>query len=50
MSANEKGNTDYKMLRSEGDLHIVRQPSPWSLTADWAERVKDAVTSLLPAA
>ena len=25
-----------------------QQPSPWSLTASWAERLKDALTSLLP--
>ena len=45
-----QGNTDYKVIRSEGDLHIVRQPSPWSLTADWGERVKDVISSLLAAA
>ena len=44
------GTTDYKVVRREGDLHVVRHPSPWSLTADWGERVKDAVSSLLPAA
>jgi|GEM_PF-4810232 len=27
---------------------VVRQPSPWSLTATFAERLKDALTSLLP--
>lgn len=44
------GKTDYKVERLQGDLHILRQPSPWSLTADWGERVKDAVSSLLKAA
>lgn len=29
-------------------LHILRQPSPWSLTAGYAERLKDILTSLLP--
>jgi hypothetical protein len=42
--------TDYKVLELEGKLHILRQPSPWSLTAGWAERVKDVVLSLLPQA
>ena len=31
-----------------GPLHVLRQPSPWSLTAGYAERLKDALTSLLP--
>jgi glycogen debranching enzyme len=44
------GSTDFKVLRSEGDLHVIRQPSPWSFTTDWGERVKDAVMSLLKAA
>lgn len=47
---NKKGETDYEVTSSEGELHVIRQPSPWSLTADWGERVKDAVTSLLSAA
>jgi len=29
-------------------LHIIRQPSSWSLTATFAERIKDALSSLLP--
>ena len=47
---NKNGKTDYEVVCREGELHVVRQPSPWSLTADWGERVKDAVSSLLPAA
>lgn len=43
-----KGDTDYEILEHRGKLHIVRQPSPWSLTADWGERVRDAIESLLP--
>lgn len=42
------GNTDYEILDQRGKLHIVRQPSPWSLTAGWGERVRDAIESLLP--
>lgn len=42
------GSTDYRVLDLEGKLHILRQPSPNSLTTDWAERVKDALFSLVP--
>ena len=42
------GDTDYEILGQRGKLHIVRQPSPWSLTAGWGERVRDAIESLLP--
>lgn len=42
------GGTDYKVMDLRGMLHVVRQPSPWSVTSGWAERVKDAVTSLIP--
>ena len=41
------GTTDYKIIELQGKLHVLRQPSPWSLTADWAGRVKDTVLSLL---
>lgn len=43
-----EGASDYEVLEKEGTLHVLRQPSPWSLTAGWAERLKDALTSLLP--
>jgi glycogen debranching enzyme len=43
----ESGASDYEVLEKEGKLHVLRQPSPWSLTAGWAERLKDALTSLL---
>lgn len=42
------GRTEYEVTRMEGKLHIIRQPSPWSLTAGWGERVRDAIASLLP--
>src|SRR6185312_6967380 len=42
------GSTDYKVRHLEGDLHVLRQPSPWSLTANWPERVKDILFSLVP--
>ncbi|HWW74734.1 MAG TPA: hypothetical protein VNZ44_05010, partial [Pyrinomonadaceae bacterium] len=44
----DSGAGDYEVLEKRGTLHVVRQPSPWSLTAGWAERIKDALTSLLP--
>jgi glycogen debranching enzyme len=42
-----KGKSHYKVLNQKGRLHILRQPSPWSLTAGFAERVKDVLTSFL---
>jgi glycogen debranching enzyme len=45
---NDSGNTEYSILQLDGDLHVLRQSSPWSFTAGWGERVKDAVMSLLP--
>lgn len=44
----EDGTSDYRVEDLEGKLHVIRQPSPWSLTAQFGERVKDAVTSWLP--
>lgn len=44
----ENGESDYEVLDKRGRLHVFRQPSPWSLTASFAERLKDALTSLLP--
>jgi len=40
--------TDYEVLDKRGTLHVIRQPSPWSLTASFAGRAKGAVSSLLP--
>ncbi len=42
------GSSTYKVLRKRGKLHVVRQPTPWSLTATWAERLQDWLVSLLP--
>lgn len=42
------GTCDYAIVELKGELHVLRQPSPWSLTAGWAERAKDAILSLLP--
>lgn len=42
------GRTDYHVLDTRGTLHVVRQPSPWSLTAGVGERIRDVIESLLP--
>lgn len=42
------GHSDYEVLDKRGPLHVVRQPSPWSLTATFGERLQDALSSLLP--
>jgi glycogen debranching enzyme len=41
------GSSDYELLDVRGKLHIVHQPSPWSLTADSAERASDLLQSLV---
>jgi glycogen debranching enzyme len=41
------GESDYDVLDKRGPLHVVRQPSPWSLTATFGERLKDALSSLV---
>lgn len=42
------GATDYRVHEVIGHLHIVRQPSPWSLTASFGERLRDLVGSAVP--
>jgi glycogen debranching enzyme len=44
----EYGQSDYEVLEKRGRLHVIRQPSPWSLTATYAERLVDVLRSLLP--
>lgn len=44
----DDGSTKYNIIDLEGTLHIVHQPSPWSLTTGWAERIHDAVSSFIP--
>jgi glycogen debranching enzyme len=39
--------SDYEILDKRGTLRVIRQPSPWSLTATFAERLKDILTSLI---
>jgi glycogen debranching enzyme len=45
---NCNGETDYEISELNGTLYVVRQPSPWSLTTGWAERIRDAVESIVP--
>jgi glycogen debranching enzyme len=42
------GDSDYNVLDVQGSLHIIRQPSPWSLTASFSERLVDILHSLKP--
>jgi glycogen debranching enzyme len=42
------GRSSYEVLEKRGTLHVVRQPSPWSLTAGFGERMRDVLTSLIP--
>ncbi len=42
------GKSDYEVMDKRGHLHIVRQPSPWSLTAGPVERMVDVLESALP--
>lgn len=44
----EEGRSDYRVLDVVGPLHIVRQPSPWSLTASLGERLRDLMGSAVP--
>jgi glycogen debranching enzyme len=40
--------THFDVLDKRGRLHVIRQPSPWSLTAGPVERIKDVMESLIP--
>jgi hypothetical protein len=42
------GASTYKVLEQRGKLHVIRQPTPWSLTATYAERLRDWLGSLFP--
>lgn len=43
---NKSGRTAYRILEKRGTLHVVRQATPWSLTTQPAERLRDALASL----
>lgn len=40
------GSTDYEIVGLQGTLHVISQPSPWSVTSGWGERVIDFFESL----
>ncbi len=40
--------THFDVLDKRGKLHVLRQPSPWSLTSSFGERFKDVMESLVP--
>lgn len=42
------GASEYEILDQRGKLHVFRQPSPWSLRANFAERLKDLLSGFLP--
>jgi len=43
---NKHGKGDFRILDQRGPLHLLRQPSPWSLTAGFSERLKDILMGL----
>jgi hypothetical protein len=43
-----KGITTYRILKKTGEVHVVRQASPWSLTETLGHRARDLVASALP--
>jgi glycogen debranching enzyme len=44
----DSGESSYEVLDKKGAVHVVHQPSPWSLTATLPERAKDLFESMLP--
>jgi glycogen debranching enzyme len=43
----ENGKSDYKIIEQRGELRVVRQPSPWSLTSSVGERLGDFIESFM---
>jgi glycogen debranching enzyme len=43
------GKSDYEILDQKGRLFVIRQPSPWSLRVNYAERVRDVLASFVRA-
>ncbi len=41
------GRSEFEVTDRRGPLHVVRQPSPWSLVADMPERFEDLLRSLV---
>ena len=44
----DDGTSSYEVLDKRGHVHILRQPTPWSMTATPTERLVDALASALP--
>lgn len=44
----EGQKSTFEVLSKRGSLHVLRQPSPWSLTAGLGERIQDVMESLIP--
>ena len=42
------GRSDYEICDQKGTLHVIRQPSPWSLNATVPERLRDILEGFLP--
>jgi len=42
------GKSTYRVLSKRGPLHIVRQPTPWSVTAGFGERLFDFASQFAP--
>jgi glycogen debranching enzyme len=43
----EDGTSSYEVLDIRGTLHVIHQPSPWSLTASFGERLRDLVSTVV---
>jgi glycogen debranching enzyme len=43
------GTSDYQLTDVKGPLHVLRQPSPSSITAGWGERIRDLISSTIRA-
>jgi len=41
----KNGDSEYEVLDKRGNLHVVRQPSPWSTTSGPIERTMDLLES-----
>ena len=40
------GRSNFEVLEKRGKLKVVRQPSPWSISACWCERLRDLAESI----
>ena len=43
----KNGDSGFMVLKIQGKLHVIGQPSPWSLTASFGERLKDLLSSYI---